>query len=571
MPSAASKTDVTETSQNSSQSQVSPPDTHDSDTLSTKTRELINSDHFDPSKSQITLIKQSSLPEEQRKALSFCKSEDSNSAKLSSATPESLCQISQDSLDDQTILSPGSTPASPRSGSQQPGQLELDPEEIDPHYNPEFSDEHSEDDQISKFESSDTTGVKMSSEETYETNDSIIEQAHFQSSFHDELITIPDTTKTPETDVASFLGSLKESPPIPIEPLTDPESPQEFCDVEPSANSGFPLDIFQCDKSNENTTGPFAPVSLFELNTDSQPEIPAELLTTLHKEGSTTDIQFGKEEFDDESSPSASSVKEEISKNYFEDEQLHCRESSSVETTQIEDVSSVSDVTPETVTAARHFSFEELMPYPSAENNESSPDKERSKSVGEHSGDSLKSSPEWFTSTVEPKREITLSASEEEYCIPPGYAETCSTATISNHMPPEYTKVVHSGVESPTAECSDPEPYFDCKQATSDFSETEPDEPYPKVSSDGYMPLDHISIPTAPDKVDRKVLLSSGSEDYEDAPFVHEPLYNVDEGEEELLQNTETSDDEFTLCEASQPPALCCKSDDTDKYLTRVR
>lgn len=565
MPSAASKTDVSETSQNSSQSQVSPPDTHDSDTLSTETTELINTDNFDSSRSQITLIKQSSFPEEQSEALSFCKSENSNSAKLSSVTPESLCQISQDSLDDQTILSPESTSASPRLGSPQPGQLELDPEEIDPHENPEFSDENSEDDQISRFESTDTTGAKMSSEET---NDAIIEQAHFQSFVPDELITIPDTTKTPETDVTSFFDSLKESPPIPTEPLTDPEFPQGFCDVEPSANSGFPLDIFQCDKNNENTTGP---VSLFELNTTSEPEIPAELLTTLHKEGSTNDIQFGKEEFDDESSPSASSVKEKISRNYFEDEQLHCRESSSAETTQIEDISSVSDVTPETVTAARHFSFEELMPYPSAENNESSQDKERSKSVGEHSGDSVKSSPEWFTSAAEPKREMTLSASEEEYCIPPGYAETCSTTTISNHMPPEYIQVVHSGVGSPTAECSDPEPYFDCKQATSDFSETEPDEPDPKVSSDGYMPLHHISNPTALDKVDRKVLLSSGSEDYEDAPFVHEPLYNVDEGEEELLQNTETSDDEFTLCEASQPPALCCKSDDTDKYLTRVR
>lgn len=562
MPSAASKTDVTETSQKSSQSQVSPPDTHDSDTLSTETTELINADHFDPSKSQITQIKQSSLPEEQRKALSFCKSEDSNE------DSKILCQISQDSLDDQSILSPESTTTSPRSGSPQPGQLELDPEEIDPYENPEFSDESSEDDQISKFESTDTTGAKMSSEETYETNDAIIEQAYFQSSVPDELITILDTTKPPETDVASFLGSLRESPPIPIEPLKDP---QEFCDVEPSANSGFPLDIFQCDKNNENTTGPFAPVSLFELNTNSQPEIPAELLTILHKEGSTTDIQFGKEEFDDELSPSANSVKEKISRNCFEDEQLQCRESSSLETTQIEDVSSVSDVTPETVTAARHFSFEELMPYSSAENNESSPDKERSKSIGEHSGDSLKSSPEWFTSTVEPKREMTLSASKEEYCIPPRYAETCSTTTISNHMPPEYAKVVHSGVERPTAECSDQEPYFDCKQATSDFSETEPDEPDSKVISDGYMPLDHISNPTALDKVDRKVLLSSGSEDYEDATFVHEPLYNVDEGEEELLQNTETSDDEFTLCEASQPPALCCKSDDTDKYLTRVR
>lgn len=68
-------------------------------------------------------------------------------------------------------------------------------------------------------------------------------------------------------------------------------------------------------------------------------------------------------------------------------------------------------------------------------------------------------------------------------------------------------------------------------------------------------------------KANERDLLSSGSEDYEDAPFAHVSRHNA---RKELLHNSEMSDDDFTLCEASQPPAACSAYDDTDNYVTRV-
>lgn len=594
--SASSKSNLSETSNQKknhlAQSQVFPTKAHDSDTHSTEQLELSITGQFDLSttQSEISLIKQSSSPQEKHGKLSFPKSENCSLAKPSSVTPDSLCQTAQDSPDDQIIISSESTPAPPRFGSPQLGQLVSDlegmkldfrPEAVGPPQNPEFSDESSEDDQISKFE--DTLRVNMSSviqmaEDNNHTNVAVTEPAHFQTSVQDELkiVTVsPDLPKTSETSIPSSPGSCKDSPVSPTESLTVPESPHRFCEVmEPSLNSSFPLDIFQSGKYDINAIEPFSPVSLLEVDAKTQSEIPEEHLANLHEEDSTTDILQSKEELESaESSRSSRGVTEEISTKYTHNQLQYFREATSVEVTQSEDLSSqsLSDLTPETVTSARHFSFEELMPYPSPGNLESSSDEDRPKANGQHSEDSLTVGSECFASLIKPKPEMTSSTSDEEYSIPPGYAETCSTTTIYNHMPPEYAKVVHSGTESPFFEYSDPEPYFDCKQAASDFSETEPDEPDPSVRSCGDQPHDHLSNPTVLEMVNRRVLLSSGSEDYEDAPYVHEPLHNIHEENEELLHYSETSDDEFTLCEASRPPAVCSAYDDTDKYLTRVR
>ncbi|KAG7238383.1 hypothetical protein INR49_030890, partial [Caranx melampygus] len=216
--------------------------------------------------------------------------------------------------------------------------------------------------------------------------------------------------------------------------------------------------------------------------------------------------------------------------------------------------------------------FEDLIPYHSSGNIETSSDEDRPMTSGHYSEESL--TPEDYdcfsskSTSVKPKAEMTSSTSDEEYSIPPGYAETSST-----HMPPGYAEVVHSGKDSPTFEYSDPEPFFDCKQAASDFSETEPDEPESKARSTESHQQDHLSHSRGPrlqDRVTRGVLLSSGSEDYEDAPFVHEPLHTVHEEREELLHYSEASDEEFLLCEASQLPPVCeIGAYDTDNTLTR--
>ncbi|KAE8300112.1 Ankyrin-2 [Larimichthys crocea] len=211
------------------------------------------------------------------------------------------------------------------------------------------------------------------------------------------------------------------------------------------------------------------------------------------------------------------------------------------------------------------------MPYPSAGNFETSSNEDRPRTSGASEGCLTPVDLKCFSSQPKPKAEMTSSTSDEEYSIPPGYAETCSTTTMNTHMPPEYAKVVCGGADSPTFEYSDPEPYFDCKQASSDFSETEPDEPDQRTRSSRDQPHDHVSHPRVQEKVNRMVLLSSGSEDYEDASFVHEPLDNINEENEESINYSGTSDEEFILCEASQLPPVCeiGAYDDTDKYLTR--
>lgn len=433
----------------------------------------------------------------------------------------------------------------------------------------ESSDKSPEEDQIRKFvdfspedlyptEDIDTKRASMSSvtqltEDTNHTNVTGTVPAHFQTSIQVE----PEIVLDSETS----LGSCQDSNLSPTDSLSIFESSERLCEVmEPSLNSSFPLKAFQSSKYTENATETYPPESSHGVATKGQSDIPeVHQVPNLFEEHSTTDILQSKEELESAiSSIDSKGLTEEISTQSTQYQLPSLREAPSFEATQSEDMSSqsLSDLTPETVTSARHFSFEELMPYPSSVNLETSSEEDRTRASGQHSEESLTPvDSECFASQPSSvKAEMTSSTSDEEYSIPLGYEETCSPTTCHTDMPPEYSEVVNSGVNSPTFEYSDPEPYFDCKQAASDFSETESDEPEPSTRG------------RVLKKVNQRFLLSSGSEDYEDAPFVHEPLYN-------LREENEDSDEEFTLCEASQPPSLCELGayDDTDKYLTRVR
>ncbi|XP_035492829.2 ankyrin-2 isoform X3 [Scophthalmus maximus] len=568
-----------------------PPSSNDSVTLSTQKLELSIPGTLDLGKtqSQITLTDQSSSPQEKDEKMSFAKqSEDFGFAKPGSVTQDSLCQRAEDSPD--KILMPSeSTPTPPGSGSPQLDQLLSDLEEMKFKFRPEalgsplsdYSDISAKVDQSlnQKFEdlspedpchTNDSYTVRAGvfsviqlTDDTNCTNEDISESAYFQTSGQDEpeLVSITDLTNTSETIVPSNLCRGNDSPVSPNESLLIPESPQRFCEaMEPSLNSSFSKDIFQSGKYSEIPIGAFSSLSLPQIAAKCPSDVPENYLADQFEEDSTTDIFQGKEKRESTTPCNVSrDVTEEIST-----ESSHLWEVISVEAFQTEDLSSqsLSDLTPETVTSARHFSFDELNPYSSL-NFDASSEEDGPRTSGQYSEESLVDH-ECFTpqpNSVEPKAERTSSSADEECGIIPGYED------MYTHMPPGYAEVVHSGAESPTFEYSDPEPYFDCNQGVSDFSE--PDEPGSTTKSSGG--LDYLSHSRVLEKVNRGVLLSSGSEDYEDAPFVHEPLHKVQEESEESIHYSEVSDDEFTLCEASQLPPACeiGTYDDTDNSLTR--
>lgn len=533
---------------------------HDSN-VSTENLELPIPSTFDPSKTQseITFTNQTSSPQVEDEKLVFPKqSEDSGLVKLTLVAPQtdSLCQTAQESPYDQIVMSSKSTPTPPGSGSPQLDQLLSDLEEMKLKFGPETlsppvsesSDDSPEVDEMYEFEDlppddecpaedSDTLRVSLSSiiqlaEDTNQTNVAITVPAHFQTSIQaeSEVVSVtPDLTKNSSLpSVSSSLGSGKDIPVSPTGSFSIQESPQKDCEV-------------------------------MELSLSSSSR---KTLINLGEEDYTSDILPSQEEHT--RSPNDSrDLTEKASTQSNQDQSTHLWEATSVEAIHDFSSQSPSELTPETVTSARHFSFDELIPYPSSGNLKTSSDEDRPRTSSQQSEESPTQVDYEGFASVKPNAELTSSTSDEEYSIPPGYAETSFTNTSYTHMPPEYAEVVLSGADSPTFEYSDPEHYFDCKQGASDFSETDPDEPETRSRSSRCQPQDHLSHAREQEKVNRKVLLSSGSEDYEDAFFIHEPLYNVHEESEEL------SDEEFTLCE----PPVCEVGayDDTNKSLTRVR
>nr|XP_019955978.1 PREDICTED: ankyrin-2-like isoform X1 [Paralichthys olivaceus] len=580
VPTASFKTDLSEQEKNVDvgQSHVFPTEMplleNDSDSLPTQKLELQIPSTFDlcKTKSEITLTDQSSSPQEEDEQMSFpTQSEDCGLAKPSSVIPDSLCLTAQDSADDKIIMSPESTPTPPGSGSPQLDQLLSDLEEMKLKFRPEAlgpplsesSVESPEGDQNYEFEDLSPEDQCPIDEDDTIRGISVMQLTHIQTSTQDEpelVSTAADETITSETSVESSFGRDKDSPTSPTESHSIPESPQRFCDTtEPSS---FPLDIFKSNKY-----GSLPKIVCYS-------DIPENNLVDQLEEDSTTEIIHGKEKHESTNPCNVSwDVTEEASTQSMQDQLPYLWEVTSIEAVQPEDFSSqsLSELTPETVT--RHFSFEDRFPCPSSRNVETSSEEDSPRISGLY----LEESPvdyECFASQptlVEHKAETTSSTTDEEYNIKPGYSENTSPATLNTCVPPRYADVVHSGADSPTFKYYDPEPFFDCKQATSDFSETEPDEPESRTKSSERLPLDFVSHSTVLEKVNRGVLLSSGSEDYEDAPFVHEPLHNVYEESEEIIHYSEASDDEFTLCEATQLPPVCEMGayDDTHKSLTR--
>lgn len=543
----ASNPDLTETTQYSSRCQVFLKDTRDVDSLSTVSTDIFVTEQRGSCQtdSDFTLIKQNTFPEE-----------DSESINLTTMTQDSDVHV-YERLNDLDAQSPKSTSRSPGTESLFPKQLEgMEPlsgaKTYDQDDSPNRISESFEDDHTSRFKSPLITEHKT---QFYQAYDVPIGQEHSHAAVQEEpKLTKFNSDETQDTDLSFILEGDKESPLNPTVPPIYSDLAQAFCEVpESSLNANIPSGIFQPDLNNENESS--APKSFLDLETEKELEKSEKPLTYL-PEGSTSQLQPDNTEFKNESLTSPSVVNDNISTSYSENQQLDFKE----------EASSLSDVTPETVTEARHFIFEEIAPKLSSELNDS-----YLKSNGEDSEGHPNVNLLCFPSTITPKQGTTLSTSEEDSRITSHYAETGSTTPISSYTPPKYLKGVLSVHESHANEGSDQEDYFDCKQAESDFSETEAEKSDFKVNCSGTLPLSQV--PAGHQKIKQKIAFSSGSEDFEDA-YIHvgEPLCNVDEEEEEeLIHHTGTLEEEFTMCEASQPPALGSESDDADKYLTRVR
>ncbi|XP_014824774.1 PREDICTED: uncharacterized protein LOC106904814 isoform X2 [Poecilia mexicana] len=206
----------------------------------------------------------------------------------------------------------------------------------------------------------------------------------------------------------------------------------------------------------------------------------------------------------------------------------------------------VSDFTPDIATASRHFSFDELIPYPSSRSVE-------------------KLSDEYFapeSPIFKLKTETFSSGSDEEYTNPLEAAEISSASGTYARTPLRIADEPQCRMDSPNLEYSDMESFFDCKQVVSDLSENELDAPETAVSAG---PAQHQFDTGTQEKAKQKMLPSSGSEDYEDALLVHESYNQELEESRESLHHSETSDEEFSLCKTSLPSGTYC----TDKSLQR--
>lgn len=393
---------------------------------------------------------------------------------LSDLSPDSSCQASKDSQDEQVF-------ASSRSHQQ------------------DFSDESPRTDLTHMFEDAEgfqTPNLAPASLLVEDEETSLTEFAQMLMKGGPEV-----PTGSPE--LMEITGRRSSCDGADGGPGSSAKSPRRFCEVaEPSHISEFQFEGGEPGDAEQLFSVP---------DRDAK---AAEHLVHRHQEDSPA---YTPETIEQVCSRHLGGVSEEASPLNTQDDGAHRGEVLSLEALQSEDVSSqsLSDATPETVTSARHFSFEDPV----------------------------------LGSTIAPPPPV-----------PSEYFGSSVTGRAATVCPPritaDYAKVERTGRGSPGVDSSDPEGYFDCKQAASDLSE--PDEPDPS---------DCRSSAGMPEKATERVPLSSESEEYEDAPFVH--VGHADSGKGS--RSTDPSDDEFTLCEASQPPAACSAGDGTDNYPARVR
>uniref|UniRef100_H3DKB8 Ankyrin 2a, neuronal n=1 Tax=Tetraodon nigroviridis TaxID=99883 RepID=H3DKB8_TETNG len=191
----------------------------------------------------------------------------------------------------------------------------------------------------------------------------------------------------------------------------------------------------------------------------------------------------------------------------------------------------------------------------------------------------------------EPKQSSQIAESREKDFFDHPRPESPHFASISFSLSPDHFRVSEStdstGVLSPRSQIKDDTPRTGslgkCKD-TPHASTTAPktnqsqsitQKAVSSTQAEGFLG------PESPQRLrevvepsqNSEVYFESGepeSEEYEDAPFVQEPLRPGHEDSEERARSSEPSDDEFTLCEASQPPAACSAGDRTDNCLPRA-
>ncbi|XP_055364942.1 ankyrin-2 isoform X2 [Betta splendens] len=560
-PTASSKTNLSEPSKQQSGvlglSQVVPREIPSSaDESNTGSMDKLESPlpfSFDvgEAQSESTLANQRESPQEQDNKLLF-----PGLVEPSSPSPDPLRQTDRDVPDDPSAVSSEASPTPPASGSPQLDQLLSELEEMKLKFRPEtldlplsgssdgssegnemytFEDFTPEDQTPSEHSSSIIISVSSAvqlSEDSNSTNTAAIESDQLQTPNYDEAeLAEPDETcarSSPGGNKDSSLGfdQVKESSPSPTSHIDQAGKYAEYSN-ETFSQSNVP----EKKPPEEETSGIY------------HNEEEHELIKLCSDSKSMSDKSLPQ------------SIPDQIPLIWKEAHVKH------------EDSSSPSlpDVTPETVTTSRHFNLEQLMPHPSTGNAETFLEEAMPWISGQDSEGSLTSEDEDYfacqPSSVRHKTEIASSTFDEEDSVPPEYSECFSTCTTA--MPP----VLNSGTDSSAFEYSDPESYFDCKQAASEFSETECDESKRGSRSAG----DHLNQPVL-EKRNQRVLLSSGSEDYEDASLACEPLHSAHGHTKEVQRYSETSHEEFTLSEASHPPPAykCWPYDDTDKSLARA-
>ncbi|XP_037830919.1 ankyrin-2 isoform X6 [Kryptolebias marmoratus] len=428
-----------------------------------------------------------------------------------------------------TRKSSNSTPTPPGSGSPELDQLLTDLKQMKLKFRPETLDSPLSESSNDSTEDKKAYMYEELSPEDQSPTGTSDGSAWISLSCAAEMNTdvggTPDVTSTFESD----LGSRTESLSVP----KTSQKPDE--EMEPSPKSG----IFQSETGPE-TFPLVSDTPDFTSSTHVDPEEPC-LPSQVHD---------------------SMELIEETSVESDRDKLLDDKTSTGAITSQ-----SVSDFSPETVASARHLSFEELIQYHSSQSLEIPSDEDRPGICEQHSEENLTPDDDQSFAPQSPlfqlKTDRTSSTSDEEYIVPLGGAETTSDSDV--HTPPGSADVRQSGADSPNFECSDPEPYFDCKQGVSDFSEPELHGPETTISSSGGLAQDQLSHLRTKERSNQKVLLSSGSEDYEDAPLLLESYRLVREQSDESQRYSETSEEEFSMCNAAQLPGTY----DTVKSLRR--
>ncbi|XP_043968859.1 ankyrin-3 isoform X4 [Gambusia affinis] len=439
---------------------------------------------------------------------------------------------SQENLDSVlTIKSLNSSPTSQKSGSPQFDQMFSDLKEIKLKLAPEKHDSHaSESSDSSPDEKEAYIYTELSPEEEYPT-EKVDEVSVFPvPQLTEGIVNVGqclDTKHAPESDsdIHQESNSSTEAPSIP-------EVHQRFGEEIQEQSFGH----FQYCQSIQSLTDTFASSrDILEKNQNNFNRKNLMTNTYSNCEGQCLPTQ----------SLEPRGTTEETSAEGNQDQCLW-------EGTSTKTISTypVSDFTPDIATSSRHFSFDELIPYPSSRSVEKLSDENGYEYFAPESP------------IFKLKTETSSSGSDEEYTNQLEAADISSASGTHTRTPLRIADGSQCRKDSPNLEYSDMESFFDCKQVVSDLSENELDAPE-TIGSAG--PAQSQVDTETQEKAKQKIIPSSGSEDYEDALLVHESYNQELEESRESLHHSETSDEEFTLCKTSLPSGTYY----TDKSLQR--